>query len=145
MMSRRKFFQGTSALAVAAAVGIPLYKGIKEHGPVDIRFFFFSKEPIVIKGDLLADKGRDLFRVRAYYEGQVNLTTEMKLSDIEKIVSMPRRKVHLDMTMMGNGNIKKEQISGISRNGTVSFLYEEKAGQEESPVWLMLEDVTQVL
>ena len=140
-LTRRKFFQGASALAAAAAVGIPVYKGIREHGPVDIRLFFFSKDPIVIKGDLLANEVQDLFRVRVYHKDKVNLTAEMKLSEIQKVISMPRKKVRLEMTVMGNGNINKEKVNAISKNGTLSFLI----GEEGSPVWLMLKDVKQVL
>lgn len=140
-LTRRKFFQGAGVLAAAATVGIPLYKGIREHGPVDIRLFFFSKDPIVIKGHLLADHDQDLFRVRVYHKDKVNLTAEMMLSEIQKIISMPEKKIGFQMTVMGNGNINKEQVSGISRKGTLSFLI----GEEGSPVWLMLEDVKKVL
>jgi hypothetical protein len=108
---------------------------------VDIRLFFFSKDPIVIKGDLLADHDQDLFRVRVYHKDKVNLTAEMMLSEIQKIVSTPRKKTRLQMTVMGNGNVNKEQVGGISRDGTLTFLI----GEEGSPVWLMMEDVKQVL
>jgi len=140
-LTRRNFVQGAGVMAAAAVAGIPIYKGIRKHGPVDIRLFFFSKDPIVIKGDLLADHDQDLFRVRVYHKDKVNLTAEMMLSEIQKIISVPRKKTSLQMTVMGNGNVNKEQVGGISRNGTLTFLI----GEEGSPVWLMMEDVKQVL
>lgn len=140
-LTRRKFFQGMGTLAA----GIALCKGIREHGPVDIRLFFFSLDPRVIKGELLSSEREDLFRVSVYHEKQIALTAEMKLSDIQKIVSMPRKKIRLEVTFRGNGHVQKEHMRGISRNGTLAFLFKEKLGQEDSPIWLMLEDVKRVL
>lgn len=140
-LTRRKFFQGAGVLAAAAVAGIPLSGSIRKHGPMDIRLYFFSKDPFVIKGDLLADHDNDLFRVHAYYEKKVDVIAEMKLSEIQKIVSMPRKKIRLEMIFKANGNTVKEQMCGVSRDGTLSFL----PGEEGSPIWLMLEDVKQVL
>ena len=134
---------GASVLAAGAAVGIPVVKGIREH-PADLRCFFFTKEPIVIKGDLLTDESQDLFRIRAYDKDKVAVIAEMWLSDVKEIIDSPRRKKRVFCAMLCNGSIHKEMLGGISENGKLTFFFDDQK-QSPSPVWLMLEDVKYVL
>jgi len=144
-MTRRQFAQSAGILAAGAAAGDVIWKGIKEHGPVKIRMFFFTEQPIVFGGDLFSDELKNVFRVRCYGEEKRTMTAEIKLSEVKQAVAAPSMQIPVIMAMRDDQKSQHGKISLVAEDGKLTFLFEERAGQKPTPVWLMLEDVKRVL
>lgn len=147
-MTRRTFIQSAGALAAGAAAGgivFPKHE-IKEHGLVEIRALFFTKDPIIIKSTIFSDERQGVFGVRLLGErGPCDTRlAELRLSAVKAAVAVPGR-VQKCAATMWNGEGKKEKgfLDLVTRGGNLMFA---NAGQlEEAPAWMSLADVRQVL
>jgi hypothetical protein len=143
-MTRRKFIRGTIVMAAGAAAGLTAYKGFREHGPVDIKFYLFSKDPVVVKSSLFSDERRDIFGMRMLEAGHwlPAFQVEMPLSRIRRILSSAYRGGACPVTVYYRGG-RTERTSMVvaaeSEKFTVRF------DPDPTPVWLQLSDVRRVL
>jgi len=144
-MTRRHFVESVGILAAGAAAGKTIWNGIKEHGPVKIRMFFFTEKPIVFSGDLLSDELKNVFRIRCYGEEKRTMTAEIKLSEVKHAVAAPSEKIPVIMAMRDDQKSQHGKISLVAEDEKLTFLFEDVPGQKPTPVWLMLEDVKRVL
>lgn len=144
-MNRRTFIGSTAVLAAGAAIGSVDFKGIKEHGPVEIRMYFFVKEPIVIKGALFSDEQRDVFGVRVFDEKGETAVAEMRLLDVkEALAEQTVRRLKVTMKNVTDGKREEGSVSIVAKDGNFTFLMDE-IGKDPSPIWLKLADVRRVL
>jgi len=141
-VTRRGFMQGAAVLAAGAAAGGMIWKGVKEHGPVNIWMFFWSNKPTSIQGKLLSDELRDVFQVEVFADKGYRTIAEFKLSEIRKLVQMPGKKVRLAMAMKGPEGTAEGVILGVVQYRNLTFFMTE---EQSSPVWLRMEDVNRVL
>lgn len=142
-MTRRAFVSGTAAVAVGAVAGIPSSEGIKRHGPVEIRTYFFLTEPIVLQGSLLTDPGRDLFRVYAIIDAKKEpLIADMPLSAMKKVMQSGLGCVPIKMS--ANGKSEQASIGIRIDQENVTFLFGDTP-KDGAPVWIKLPEVQQVL
>lgn len=149
MLTRRTFIQSAGALAVGAvAGGIALLESeIKEYGLVEIRFWLFAKEPIVIKSTIFSDERRDVFGVRLLGErGSDDLRlAELRLSAVKAALAVPGRIQKSSMTGWNAQDGKKREgfLDLVAKDGN---LVAAGPGQlEKAPIWMSLADVRQVL
>lgn len=143
-LTRRKFIQGTTALVAAAGVGIPISEGLREHGPVDLKFLFFSNEPMIIRGSVFSDEKKDVFGINAFFYNthQKTGTATMSLTRIREIVkSRSSGIVRLSMKNEDGDNEPKDVLIG-SDGQDLTF---REGEHEEAPFWLSTQDVQQVL
>jgi hypothetical protein len=143
-MTRRKFIQGTTAIAAGAAVGLTVSKGIREHAPVKIRTFFLSDDPIVIRGALYADDRRDVFGIRAFDQGKETARVELRLSSVREVVASPARVARCRVTIRAHGRTQEGDLNLVAKDGNLTFLVDEP-GRPPSPIWMCLTDVRRVL
>lgn len=144
-MKRRDFIRSTATLAAGAAVGEMIWKGIKEHGPVEIRTYFFSKDPIVIKGALFSDEHRNVFGVRIFDKNGETAVAEMPLSAVKDALSEGTAgRVKVAMAHVIDGKRKAGFVDIIVKDGNFTFLIAEP-GHDPLPVWLKLADVQRVV
>jgi len=145
-LTRRTFLQSAATLAGGAAAGLLVSSGIRKYGPVDIRTYFLSNDPIVIKGSLFADERNDVFGIRAFDErGRQMALVEMPLHDIKKIVDMRSPNSKVIVLIVGEDGKKDSGILAVTvEHGNLTF-YMNEEGQKPSPVWLRLSDVQRVL
>jgi hypothetical protein len=147
-MTRRTFIQSAGALAARAAAGgtvLPEHE-IKEHGLVEIRAWFFAKDPIIIKSTIFSDERRGVFGVRLLgRRGPCDARlAEMRLSAVKAAVAVPGRVQKCAITTW-NGEGRKEEgfLDLVARDGNLVVA---GTGQiEKAPVWMSLADVRQVL
>lgn len=151
MLTRRTFIQSAGAMAAGAAAGGIAFpeRGIKEHGLVEIRAWFFGTDPIVLKSTIFSDDRRDVFGVRILGMGRLDTCfAEFRLADVKAAVAVPGRISRCAITGW-NGEGRKE--SGfqdlIVREGNLVVAL---PGQLEltpppGPAWIALSDVRQVL
>jgi hypothetical protein len=150
-MTRRAFIQSAGALAAGAAAGgiaFPEHE-IKEHGLVEIRAWFFGKDPIVLKSTIFSDARRDVFGVRLLGMGKLDTRfAEIGLADVKAAVDVPGRITRCTMTGW-NGEGKKETgfMDLIVREGSLVIATpgELEKSPRPGPAWLALSDVRQVL
>jgi len=144
-MTRRRFIQGTTAIAAGAAVGLAASKGIRKHGPVEIRTFFLSPDPLVIQGALYADERRDVFGIRAFDKGREAIRAELRLSSVRKAVaSSDRIRCHVT-TWDGEGRIQEGDVNLVAKDDeNLTFLVDDR-GRAPHPIWMGLTDVRRVL
>ena len=145
-LTRRTFLQNTAALAGGAAAGLLASNGIRKYGPVEIRTYFLSNDPLVIKGALFADDRKDVFGIRAFDEhgGQMCLI-EMPLHDMKKIID--RRSSNSKVIVLIVDEHGKKDLAPLAvtvEHGNLTFFVNEE-GEKPSPVWLRLSDVQRVL
>lgn len=148
MLTRRTFIQGAGALAAGAvAGGIALQKPeIKEHGLVEIRFWLFDKDPVVIKSTIFSDERRDVFGVRLLGErgpGDLRLA-ELRLPAVKVVIAAPERVKICTGTMWNEESEKEEMfLNLVARGGNLVIAL---AGQlDKASVWMSLADVRRVL
>lgn len=152
MLTRRTFIQGAGALAAgAAAGGIALPESeIKEHGLVELRAWFFSKNPIVVKATIFSDERRDVFGIRILGERGTRDTrfAEIRLADVRASVAAPGRVSRCTATGWSEEG-KKESgfVDLVAREGSfvVATPGELEKAPHPGPAWLALSDVQQVL
>lgn len=144
-VTRRAFIGNTAAIAGAAVLGIEAARAVLEHGPVEIQMYFFTKDPVVIKGSVFSDERRDVFGVRAFVEPGKEPTMEVSLSAMRKAVeARPSRSTVTPLFVNEERENSQFPLAMTVENGKVSFLFE-NPGHEPSPVWLQLSDVQRVL
>lgn len=149
MLTRRTFIQNAGALAAGAAAGgiaFPEHE-IKEHGLVEIRAWFFSKDPIVVKSTIYSDERRDVFGVRILGErGPSDLRlAELSLSAVKAAISAPERIQKCAMTGWNaeNGKLEEGFLDLVAKGGNLVVA---GPGQlKRTPVWMSLADVCQIL
>jgi hypothetical protein len=148
MLSRRNFIQGTVTLAAGTAVGDIAFpeREIKEHGIVEIRFKFLSCKPIVVPSTIFSDERRGVFGMRLLDKrepGDVRLA-EFCLADVIGAVAAPGRVRKCAVTAWkGNGMKENSFLDLMVKDGNLMFA---ALGQiEESPPWMSMVDVRQVL
>jgi len=145
-LTRRTFLQSAATLAGGAAAGLLASNGIRKYGPVEIRTYFLSNDPLVIKGSLFADERRDIFGIRAFDEhgGQMCLV-EMPLHDMKKVVDMRSSNSKVIVLIVDeHGKKDLAPLAVTVEHGNLTF-YMNEEGQKPSPVWLRLSDVQRVL
>jgi hypothetical protein len=143
-MTRRKFIQGTTAIAAGAAVGLTVSKGIREHAPVEIRTFFLSDDPVVVQGALYADDRRDVFGIRAFDQGKEMARGEFQLSSVREVVASPARIARCHFTIREHGRTREGDLNLVAKDGNLTLLVDEP-GRPPSPIWMGLADVRRVL
>lgn len=143
-LNRRSFIQAATVLAAGAAVGFPAYKGMKEHGPVDLRMYFFSNKPFVLKVGLLSDEAKDLFEIRVL---PCDLNDKpgvarLSLSKVRAIVACRGLEILKMECKTSDGEVEQRQTLLTVAHGDLIL---RDAGAEGAPFWLSLEDVRRVL
>jgi hypothetical protein len=148
-MTRRTFIQSAGALAAGAAAGGIAFAEhkIKEHGLVEIRAWFFTKDPIVIKSTIFSDERRGVFGIRLLGErGPCDARlAELRLSAVKAAVAVPGRVQKCAATTWNREGRKEEGslLDLVARGGNLVVA---GAGQlEKAPTWMSLADVRQVL
>jgi hypothetical protein len=147
MLTRRTFIQSAGALAVGAtAGGIAFTKPeIKEHGIVEIRFRFFTNEPIVVKSTIFSDEQRGVFGIRFLGErGPLDVRlTELRLADVKGALAAAGRIRKCGITTWnGEGKREKVLLELMTKGGNLLLA---APGQLDDPAWMDLADVRQVL
>lgn len=148
MLTRRTFIQSTGALAAAAAGGMAITNSeIKEHGIVEIRFRFLAKDPHVVKSTIFSDERRGVFGVRVLGKrepGDARLA-ELRLTDVRDTVAVPGR-VRKGALAVWNCDGRKEEgfLHLLAMDGNLMFAVP-GVDISETPVWMSLADVQQVL
>jgi hypothetical protein len=152
MLTRRAFVQSAGVLAAGMAGGVAVPANeIKEHGLVELRAWFFAKDPIRLKATLFSDARRDVFGVRVLGERESNdvRLAELCLSTVKEVVAIPGRVRKCAMTGWHAGDGKKEEgfLDLISREGKLVFAILGQLDQSPrpGPAWLSLSDVREVL
>lgn len=132
-------------LAAGVAGGVAFPAEIKEHGLVELRAWFFVKDPVVLKSTIFADNGRDVFGVRILTEPGLRLA-ELPLSTIKAVVASPGRVEKCLMTAWDDER-KEGLMEVVSRDGKLVFAIPGQLDQtpRPGPAWLDLSDVRQVL
>lgn len=145
-LTRRGFIGGTAAAAAGVALGVWAEKGVQRHGPVELRTYFLSNEPIVIPCDLWADEKRDIFGIHAFVEPGVDPIVQISLSAMKRAIEAgsARSKVILLVTDGQRRRTSRVPLAMTVENRKVTFLIEEGEGHV-TPVWLDLPDVRRVL
>jgi len=149
MLTRRTFIQSTGVLAAGATVGGIAFpkREFKEHGPVEIRFCLFDKDPIVIKSTIFSDERRDVFGIRVQGErgpSDVRLF-ELRLSATKAAVAVPGRVIQKCTATAWNEEGRKEEefLDLVAKGGNLMFAGVGRI--EKEPVWMSLADVQRVL
>lgn len=143
-MSRRAFIGSAAAVAAGTALGVSASEGIRRHGPVEIRTYFLSTDPIVIEGSLLADARRDLFRIYAQVDPKDSpLVAEMPLSGMRKAVETGSGCILLVMTNGKCTRTERQPVAVKVDRENVTFVFGDI--KDAAPVWLPLSDVRRVL
>lgn len=144
-VTRRAFIGSTATLAVGAAAGIAAFKGFRRHGPIELRTYLFSKDPIVIQGDLSSDERRDVFRVHVKDDrGKEMCVAEMSLSGVRKAVDSWSGRGKVICLCIEEKRTFPLPLAIVVEDGQVTFLVEEP-GREPAPFWMRLVDVRRVL
>lgn len=144
-VTRRAFIGSSAAIAAGAAVGLTAYQGIRRHGPVEIRMFFMSGDPIVIQSSLYADDRRDVFGIRVFDEGKETARAELQLSIVRNAVSSPSKTTRCHITTRDrDGEVLEGDVNLVAKAGNLTFLIDEP-GRSPSPIWMGLTDVRRVL
>lgn len=146
MLTRRAFIRSTAALAAGAAVGVTAFRGIRRHGPVEIRTYLFSEDPIVVQGELSSDESRDLFRVHVLNEeGKETCIAQMPLSGVRMAVeSRTNSRQKVICLCLEEKRMARLPLAVVVEGDKVTFLVEEPKG-DPTPVWMDLADVRRVL
>lgn len=140
-VTRRNFIQGATVLAAGAAVGIPAYRGLKEHGPIDLRMYIFSKDPIIIKVMAFSDEKKDLFGIRAFGH---KVEMRMLLSKVKKVMEPRFFAVSGAAEFEAEDGVIERRAMIISRNGD-DITFHAADSMESAPLWVKISDVQRVL
>jgi len=141
-VTRRRFIQGTAAIAAGAAAGLMAHKGFREYGPVDMRIYLLSMAPDIIKSLLFSDERRDIFGIRVLDEHGDAVRAEMPLSRIREIlVSVPSRGTCPVTIHYRGGRTERESVVVAAKSEKFTM----RVHSDLTPVWLWLSDVQRVL
>jgi hypothetical protein len=145
-VTRRRFVQGTAAIVAGAAVGVTPSKSVRKQAPVEMRMYFFSGDPIVIKGMLYSDERQDRFGIKIYSDdGREELWAELRLSIVRESVASPSKTIRGPVTVRDwHGRTEEHRLSLIAADGNLTILMDEP-GRPPSPAWMPLVDVKRVL
>jgi hypothetical protein len=144
-VTRRAFIGSSAAVAAGAAVGLTASQGIRRYGPVEVRTYFLSKDPVVIQGEVFSDERRDVFRFILLHEGKDAACAEIRLSDVRNAVAFPSKTTRCRVTMWNkNGTIHDAGVNLVAKDGNLTVLVDELVGPP-SPIWMGLSDVQRVL
>lgn len=144
-VSRRAFVAGGVAAATSLTLGISASKGVRRHGPVEIRTYFFSKDPIVLEASLLADDQRDLFRILIQVEPKdPPVVVEMSLSGMRKAMRTGSENFPMVVTAVRCPKPIRELVTAKVDSENVTFLCRGSRDFDE-PVWLKRPDVLKIL
>lgn len=143
--TRRSFIQNTAALAAGLAIGGIASKGIKEHGPIVIRAYFLTKDPIEIQGALFADEKSGIFGIRVFGDKREDpLLVELGLGAVSEALAAPGRRIRtmaaFKHPMDKNGEVL---LDIVAKDGNLNFTEAEK--RYSVPAWIALSDVRKVL
>jgi hypothetical protein len=143
-VTRRKFIQGTTALAASAAVGIPMTGAFREYGPVELKLMFFSRVPTIIQGSVFSDEGKDIFGINAFFYNtrEKTGTATMSLTKIRKIVESRSSGIVRVSTKNQGGDTDERDILIGAASKDLTFREQEN---EAAPFWILMQDVRQVL
>lgn len=143
-LTRRDFMHGATVFAAGAAVGIPASK-IREHGPVDLRMYFFSSKLFVLKVGLHSDEAKDLFGIRVLPYDRSDKPGEVRLplSKVREIVEFRAPAGPLKVECKNSdGEVEQRQMLLTVAHGDLII----RDGETPSaPFWLSLKDVRRVL
>lgn len=144
-MNRRAFIGSSAAIAAGAAVGLTASQDIRRYGPVEVRTYFLSKDPVVIQGAIFSDERRDAFRFSILHEGKEAACAELRLSNVRAAVASPSKTTRCHVTTWNkNGYIDEDDVNLIAKDGNLTVLVDEPVGPP-SPIWISLADVQRVL
>lgn len=144
-LTRRAFIRTTGTLAAGAAAGVMASRGLREYGPVELRTYFLSQNPIVIRSMLFSRESLDEFGVHIFDDdGKKAGTVRMSLSGMRRIIKSGSGREEVICHSEKCMRTESMRMAVVSEQGKVSFLVDE-AGNPPTPVWLQLEDVRKVL
>lgn len=142
-MNRRHFIGSTAALAAGAAVGLKTDKMTISETMVEFRAYLFSKEPIVIKGSVHADKAKDIFRIRTFDDkGHRIAEVKMPLARIKTLLRTSEAQCFQAMFRAEDGKVNYEGLTACMEGE--KFIL--RACTLNSPAfWTQVEDVRRVV
>lgn len=145
-MSRRVFAGGAAALGVGAAMGVPILGEVKTHGPVKIWTYLFSEKPSCTDVILFADKDKDVFGVRVFFDGKETGMAKLPLSNVKwAIANELQACLATEVTMSSSaGIVEKHVMDMLSKDQKLTFIGYNK-DLSETKYWLDLADVRRVL
>lgn len=144
-MTRRTFIGSSAAISAGAAVGLTASQGVRRHGPVEVRTYFLSKDPVVIQGAVFSDERRDVFRFIILHEGKEAACAELRLSNVRAAVASPSKTTRCRVTTWNKeGYFQEADVNLVAKDGDLTVLVDEPVGAP-SPIWMSLSDVQRVL
>ena len=143
-LSRRAFIGSGSVLAAGAIVGVSASRAIRRHGPVEIRTYFLTDDPIVFPGTLLSDGDRDLFRIRVFVERGRDAIAEAPLTSMREIMDHGPGAILFGIRSPEN-KIERLPVAVKVDAENVTFLVGGPRYEKPWPFWLKVSDVRRVL